>query len=421
MKICLINPPHPYLKQPSAQAPLGLMYVAAALRESGVDTDLLDLSDRRYDDQFDLPPADLYGLTGTVIDRIPITTVAKAIKEQYPDAKVIAGGPISLTPRHLDQTYLDSVVVGEGEYIIQDVLRDMPNLKSLYRAERITDLDVLPFPARDMMTNLGGNVFAFNKNYREGGSTVIITSRGCPYRCAFCASPGIWKRKVVFRSVENVLDEVDEIVHRHGITQLRFSDDTFTLKRDRLTALCDGLKQRNIVWRASIRVKPHDPEMFKMMYEAGCREVSFGVESADPDVLSRVLKGTTVEDNRQAITNAKNAGLVVRILFMIGTPGETERTVDRNIEFLESVDFDTIAITNFIPIPGSDIAEHPDLYGCRILDTDIDHYNFYLWGPEGENKWYDLIALDDLDPEVLQRNRDRMKQYVIESGKSNLG
>lgn len=158
-----------------------------------------------------------------------------------------------------------------------------------------------------------------------------------------------------------------------------------------------------------------------MMYEAGCREVSFGVESADQDVLNRLQKGTTVEENRLALVNAKKAKLVVRILFMIGTPGETEQTVDHNIAFLKSLNFDTIALTTFIPIPGSAIANDPAAFGCKILDTNIDHYNFYLWGPDGENKWQDLIALDTLTPEQIQVNRERMKQFVIESGKSNQG
>lgn len=420
MHVCLISPPCPYLRQPKAQAPLGLLYVASALREVGVGVELLDLREKPLEGDFEFPEADLYGLTGTVIDRIPIEVVAQNLKQQKPDAKVVVGGPISLTPDLLDQRYIDSVVIGEGERTILSILDCLPHLQKTYRSERIRDLDSLAFPARDLIDDLGGNVFAFNQNYREGGSSVIITGRGCPYNCAFCASPGIWKRRVYFRSPENVLAEVDEIM-RYGVTQLRFSDDTFTLKRKRLTALCEGLGQKNVVWRASIRTVPNDLEMFQMMYEGGCREVSFGVESGDQDVLDKVQKGTSVEDNRTAIINAKRAGLVVRILFMIGTPGETTKTVDKNIAFLSDLDYDTIALTTFIPIPGSAISNHPERYGCKILDRNIDHYNFYLWGPDGENEWRDLIALDNLTPQQLADNRERMKQFVIESGRSNRG
>ena len=241
MKICLINPPHPYLKQPYSQAPLGLMYIASALRTKNTDVCITDLSGQKYDEEFDIPFADIYGITGTVVDRMPCEVVAKTLKKKYPKCKVIVGGPLSLSKDQLDKTVIDSVVIGEGERIIFDIIDDYPNMKDTYTAERITDLDSLVFPARDMMEHNGGNIFAYNKNYSDGGSTVFISSRGCPYNCSFCASPGIWHRNVTFRSSENVLAEVDEIVEKYNIKQLRFSDDTFTLKRDRLFKICKGL------------------------------------------------------------------------------------------------------------------------------------------------------------------------------------
>jgi len=423
MKVCLVNPPHPYLKQPTAQAPLGLLYVAAALREKQVEVLLLDLSDCYWEDQIDYPAADLYGLTGTVLDRRPCTDTAKRIKEQFPQAKIILGGPISLTPDQVADSAIDAVVAGEGEEVIFDVLKDFPNVQSYYKASRITNLDALPFPARDLTPHKGGNVFAFNKNYKDGGSTVLITSRGCPYSCAFCASPGIWNRKVVLRSVENVIAEIDEIVNKYHIYQLRFSDDTLTLDTKRMRNLCAGIKKYDVIWRASIRTKPNSLEMFQEMHAAGCREVSFGVESADPNVLSVLKKGNSVEDNYNGIVNAKKAGMVVRILFMIGTPGESAETVDRNIAFLKEVNdyYDTIALTNFIPIPGSAIAERPLDFKCIITDTNIDKYNFYMWTPIGLNDWESFIELSSLENEVFENNKKRMRQYVVESRKSNRG
>lgn len=423
MKVCLVNPPHPYLKQPTAQAPLGLLYIAASLRVKGIDVALVDLSDRYWEDEIDYLRADIYGITGTVLDRKPCIETAKKIKQKYPEAKIIVGGPISLTPDQIADPSVDSVVAGEGEHIFCKILEDFPRIQPHYNADRIIDLDALPFPARDMLLQKGGNVFAYNKNYKEGGSTVIITSRGCPYSCSFCASPGIWKRKVTLRSVDNVLAEIDEIVNKYKIYQLRFSDDTLTLDTKRLRNLCTGIKKYDVVWRASIRTKPNSIEMFQQMYETGCREVSFGVESADPNVLRILQKGNSVEDNYKGIVNAKKAGMVVRILFMIGTPGESASTVDQNISFLESVNsyYDTIALTNFIPIPGSGIAERPDAFDCSVTDTNIDNYNFYMWSPAGLNRWSSFIDLKGLDKKIFENNKKRMQQYVIESGKSNNG
>lgn len=423
MKVCLVNPPHPYLKQPKAQAPLGMLYVAASLRKNNIPVEFIDLTDKQYEDVFELPEADIYGITGTVIDRKAIECVAKQIKARFPNSKTAVGGPIALTPQYLDCTCVDTVVLGEGEYTILDLVDAFPNWEIRYRAARILDLDKVPFPARDMLQDIGGNVFAFNKNYKDGGSTVIITSRGCPYSCAFCASPGIWNRKVVLRSVENVLAEVDEVKEKFNISQLRFSDDTLTLDTRRLRELCQGLKARDVVWRASIRVKPNGVDMFNSMYDAGCREVSFGVESADQDVLDVLHKGTTVLQNKEAIINAKKAGLVVRILFMIGTPGETAETIDKNISFLTSVHnhYDTIALTNFIPIPGSAIAENPEEYDCEVLSRNIDEYNFYMWTPDGMNQWKEFIKLNNMSLEEQHSNKERMRQFIVASGKSNHG
>jgi radical SAM superfamily enzyme YgiQ (UPF0313 family) len=163
--------------------------------------------------------------------------------------------------------------------------------------------------------------------------------------------------------------------------------------------------------------------MFKIMHDSGCREVSFGVESGDQDVLRTLRKGNTVEDNYHGIVNAKKAGMVVRILFMIGTPGEGEQTVSRNLEFLDSVHdyYDTVALTNFLPIPGSAIADTPEKFDCEVLESNIDEFNFYMWGPTGLNEWKDFIKINSLSPQQQRANKDKMRGYIIASGKSNHG
>jgi len=108
------------------------------------------------------------------------------------------GGTAWVAEKQLDLTHVDSVVRGEGEKIIFDIINDFPNLQKQYYAERITDLDSIPFPDRDAILNKGGDIFSYHKNYKGDSSVVFVTSRGCPHRCAFCASPGIWKRKIVF-------------------------------------------------------------------------------------------------------------------------------------------------------------------------------------------------------------------------------
>lgn len=421
MKICLINPPHPYLVNPAAQAPAGLLYVAAALEQKNIDIVVKDFSELKYNSSFDIPMGDLYGITGTVLDRVGVEAVAESIKQKYQNAKIVLGGPLSIDHKFINTKLIDSIVFGEGEEIIFDIIKDFPNIRKTYRAKRIQNIDNIPFPARHLIKNQGGNIFAFGKNYFESGSTTIITARGCPFNCAFCAAPLLWGRKVTYRSIENVVKEIDEVIKVYGIHQFRFSDDTLNLNVGRLGSLCDKLKRRNMVWKSSLRTKPNDLKMYEKMYLSGCREVSFGIESGDQAVLDMLKKGNTVQDNRQAIINARNAGIFVRILFMIGTPGESKDTVDKNIEFLESVKYDAISLTNFTPLSGSEIGKNPRKFGCTVINTDIDKYNRCMWSPTGKNVLKSLISVDGISYEDLNNNIERMHSYLTNLKKINKG
>lgn len=423
-RTCLVNPPHPYLMQPKAQAPLGLLYVASALKDRQYPVEFVDLSDRHYQDCFELPEAEIYGITGTVLDRRAVEAVAKQIRATNPKAKIVIGGPITLSLDKLDSRLFDTAVFGEGERVILRIVKDYPNLLMRYRADRIDELDTLRWPARGMLGEcLGGGVFANKEHYFEGGSTVFVTSRGCPFDCVFCASPRLWGRKIVYRDPSSVCLEIKNVVDRFGVRQFRFSDDNVTANPNRVEAICKLLAPMRIAWRASIRVRPHDIRMFEAMKRGGCVEVCFGVESGDDHVLRVLRKKATVEDNRTAILNAKKAGLVVRVLFMTGTPGERPDTTKRNIDFLESVKdhYDTIALTNFVPLPGTPVAEDPHRHGVEILDDDIDKFNLCMYGPEGENNWPNLVRPYDMTLDQLTVSKDAMRIYVKSVGKSNQG
>jgi len=214
---------------------------------------------------------------------------------------------------------------------------------------------------------------------------------------------------------------VDHVIDTFGIRQFNVVDDNATASKKRILALCKELEKRKVYWKATMRAKPNDMEIFKAMVAGGCREIGIGVESGDPNVLAFLNKRATVEDNYTCIMNAKKTGLVVRLFFMINTPGESKETVSKNIKFLDSVDYDMISMTNFVPMPGSEVYNDPKKFDCRILHKDPDRYNTAMWLPTGPNISNDLIELDGLSLEELKRNRRRMYRYIQESGKSNLG
>lgn len=424
--LCLINPPHPYLTQPKAQAPLGLLYIAASVRKKGYPVSYLDLSDRKVADitPKDIPEADIYGLTGTMLDAEACNLMAWKLKENDPKCKVIIGGPVTITSHLINDKYIDSIVSGEGEFVIFDVLDDYPNVKPLYMAKRILNLDTVPFPARDLIDGkLGGDVFVGRKSHYGNESTVFCTSRGCPFNCAFCASPYIWNRKVTYRSAHNIALEMMDVVEKFGVRQFRFSDDNLTTDVKRLYDLCDRMKGWDIAWRASIRVRPRMLKMFKKMKEAGCVEVCFGIESFDDTVLMVLNKSAKSWENVEAIENAKAAGLDVRVLMMTGTPGESVATTDINIKYLEKLKgkFDALAVTNFAPLPGTAVAKDPFKHRCEIMNEDVENMNLCLYGPEGMNEWKTLIRPFGMTIEELEKSKAKMLEYVIATGKSNHG
>ncbi|MCK9544164.1 MAG: radical SAM protein [Novosphingobium sp.] len=364
MKICLIYLPHPYLVDPEAQAPLGLLYIASSLEQTKQhDVILKNYSSYTEEEAInDLPECDVYGITVTALELLQSNDFAKKIKNKYPNSKVILGGPGTFSDQYVDWIVIDSILKGEGEITIHTILDDilLGNEQKIYKGEVVKNLDIIPFPARHLLKDKqGGHIFAnhttfdktFSMEYKGKGTTSILTSRGCGWGCSFCSSPGM-NQKLRFRSPQNVYNEIKHIVDTYKIKQFRFSDEMFTANKKHVLEICELIKPLGIVWRISARVKPLSMEILKAMKKAGCVEISFGVESFDDDVLKGLNKGTTAEDNAKALQMAKDAGLMVRVLFMIRTPWQTIDTVYKNIDWLKKVPYDTIACTSFVPLPG---------------------------------------------------------------------
>lgn len=433
MKIGLIYLPHPYLNQPDAQAPIGLLYIAAIIEDKFPDVDLEVFNMSSYSSQEeaiqDLSFCDLFGITITSLELPQANRFSKRLKKKFPECKIVLGGPGTSTPEFVDFDHVDSICKGEAENAIAGIVQDVmlcdeeSGMKKIYEGVPPFNLDVYPYPARHLLKDKqGGNIFAYNKHFSGTESTVILSSRGCPFHCPFCSSMFI-SGALRFRSPENVYKEIKHVIDKYGITQFRFSDDMFTANIKRAMKICQLVKPLNISWRISTRVKPFSRQLAKTLFEAGCKEISFGVESFDNDVLKVLDKKTTAADNVEAIKIAKEAGMTVRILFMIKTPGQTSNTVTINIRYLENLKsyYDIIACTTFMPIPGSLIWKNPKKYKIEILSRDLDDYNFYFYWTYGEIPIKDVIKLYERDPEEVNRESQYFRDYLKLTGKINHG
>ena len=424
MKIGLLSPPKPYLVRQQAQAPLGLLYLAAVAELEGHEVYVQDMLEG------DEPPekADVYGFTATTLDIKMAEDTAKRLKILHPEAKFVVGGPhVSALRIEYKHPVWDAIVAGEGEslfLIVLEAFADGTSKPYLEGAPHVL-IDQLPFPARHLLRGKqGGEIFFGNPGYAPGPTTVISASRGCVGACAFCASRCMWTGYRL-RPSWSVVSEMTYCFSTLNIRQFRFSDDTWGQDPQWAEQFCKRLAHvrtpYRFYWRASVRVDHVTPELLQAMHACGCRELAIGVESGDQRVLDTLRKQTTVEQAHAAVKMVHEAGIHARVLMMIGTPGETAETPKRNMDFLESASYDSVSLTTFVPFPGCAIWKEPRKFGCEILVDDPTKYNLYSWGGGGLTEWEPLISIEALNDEQQYANVKQMRDYLAAGERWNKG
>jgi len=366
MRVCLVNPPDRVVADALWDEPLGLLYLAAVLEERWVDVEVVDLN--LYDDLSPLSEvkADYFGVycSSSLLDSA--LRVNQFIMETHPKAMRLVGGPHATCMPDDLSPHFDKVIIGEGERAIIEIMAGAWPTK-LVRSATIEDLDCLPYPARHLVP-----INNYHRTVDGVPSTGLITSRGCPHNCAFCSK--VWGNRVRFRSAENVIGEVAECVGRYGINAFSIRDDTFTLHRKRLFKILDGFKRLDVVWRCLTRVDQVDKTTLSNMGEAGCVEIVYGIENGSQTILDNLNKGTTVEQNREAIRLTKEAGINTKAAVIVGSPGETWDTIRDTMHFIEDNPPDSAIVCLFTPYPGSPVWDDPQSFGMKILTRDVSKY-----------------------------------------------
>jgi anaerobic magnesium-protoporphyrin IX monomethyl ester cyclase len=191
--------------------------------------------------------------------------------------------------------------------------------------------------------------------------TSLITSRGCPYQCAFCASSRFWGTKVRMRSVASVLDEVEEIHRRYHFNAVAFVDDTFNLFPERVIQICHGITERKLdLWwwcLSRIDLLLRNEAMVKEMVRAGAKSVFIGVESSHPRTLEAWKKGINVENAVQAVDMLKRNGLEIHASYILGGMEETAETIHETIRFAKRLNTNIAQFSILTPYPGTAIYE----------------------------------------------------------------
>lgn len=380
--IVLLSLPDWVDSQPKMYFPLALTYLAAVVSNAGYSVEILDCRDGVKD----LPEARFYGFSCAT----PQIMVAKQLAKQVNGQTIIGGAHASLLPNDCVK-HFDYVVRGEGEEVILDILSGhVP--KGIITAPRIKNLDTVPYPAWDMVDQPFSDTLFPGERYGTGDlAATIIGSRGCPYACSFCGN--INRVPVVYRSVDNILGELKELISRN-VRHFRFEDDCFTI-HPQFDKICQEITRLNVHYKCHTRSDLLTPEKAGLMKDSGCEECGLGVESADDRVLALVNKKETAQEHLKAVRTLKEAGIRAKTYFVTGLPGETDKTIDLNKDFVKEAQIDKWTVSTFTPYPGCPVFHRPGAYGVEIINFDWSRwwnycesgYNHILIGQRPEQMW----------------------------------
>lgn len=380
-----------------------LGYAAAVLLKKGYEIRLRDYqtekcSIEQMNSEVDDFKPDLLMLSTTntsIYDDIKIMNDLKA----RCGAVTVLKGAIFYAPEQemldlLDLKQIDYMIGGEVDFAIDGIadyaLRGEGDIASvdniLYKDEDGKfiqtkfhvwgqDLDAQPFPAREYMNN-----GLYLRPDTDAPMATIQTARGCPSSCVFCLTPGISGKCVRFRSPENVMAELTECYEKFGIKDFFFKADTFTINAEWVKKLCeliiDSPLYGNINFTANSRVNPLKKETLELMKKAGCFMVAFGFESGSDEILKKIKKGATVEQNLQAARWCHEVGLPFWGFFVIGFPWENKGHIMKTKKLIYKADPDFIEVKMALPYYGTPLYEtckEDDLLAKNVLGSDFFH------------------------------------------------
>jgi anaerobic magnesium-protoporphyrin IX monomethyl ester cyclase len=353
--------------------PLGLGYIAAYLKQNGVSVEIVDctfLTQKQAIKKIVESQPKIIGIQSMYSMKEKSLELAKLLKNNC--ELLVAGGALpTLNPdQFLDAFHV--VVVGEGEATMLELVNKFLNHENLSTIEGIVyrengstvktasrdlqeNLDQLPPPSRELFDNSPYMAYYHKKfGYK---TTPLMTSRGCPFNCDFCSKP-VFGDSVRMRSADYIVGEIREVI-RLGYDRLWIADDCFTLNRQRLIEICDGIIKGNlrIDWECLSRVDTLDLEILTKMKHAGCVRIFFGIESGNDEILNLMNKKITTKQASDAVNLCREVGVKTGAFFILGYPGENAATILETVKFASSLPLDYLSFTLPYPIPGTPLFE----------------------------------------------------------------
>lgn len=393
MKILLIHTPT--LEIDNFVPPLGILYLASVLKKEECEVKIIDKDPEYFDIASEARKfnPDMIGLSFMTPSYGKVHSLCKVLKKEFPNSMLFSGGVhTSVMPeRMIKELGLDFAVVGEAETTVAEVVRSIKNRKSLKGIKGVAfkegnkvvnngprglvqDLDKLPFPDRSLLN--------FKKEYlvypgvirgHACKSTTVMSTRGCPYHCTYCGSKLLFGTRVRYRSVKNLVAELQHLIKKYDLEGIWFADDTFTVNPKRVIDFCKMLKRNKIrlVWACQARVNTVSDEVLKEMKNAGCVQMDFGVESGSEKILKILKKDTNIPMIKKAFKLAKKHKIRTLATFMVNNPFETREDIEQTFKLAKDISADFTTFFYTTPFPGTELYSLAESQGW--LDENKDY------------------------------------------------
>ncbi len=335
--------------------PVSVLYLASALKRAGYRADIRDY--QFYTDNIDPFPgsflelmensSDIIGIS-SLCDTLPLViTAAQAIKKKWPGKLIMLGGPAvsPLAEKLLERfPFIDIIVRGEGEDTIVKTMDSLSqegqNLSNIRGISYRRGKKIFRNPESQRIKNPDSLLLDYSLiDMKSYDYFTVLTTRGCPYQCSFCASCSYWGYSVTERSIARVLDEVELLVREYEAWEFGILDDLFTSSPQRVSEFCQGLKQRDIdtPWQCTSRIDLVSEDLLAELSQAGCHRLVFGIESAVPEILEKTKKGTIFDQAVQAVRMALQYDIAPAISFIWGWPFEDLQAFYRTMLLADSL------------------------------------------------------------------------------------
>lgn len=361
---------------------LALLYVARGLQQAGADLAYHDFQDRQHLELAEFDAA--FAGASVLITQLnlpslehDIQLIARA-RAAAPGLRVLLLGPSAkwFAPRLLGEGVADAVMQESEELLTPAnalALRDGRDealegcavwrqgaVVMLPARTRMASLDFVDFPAYDLLDfSRYESDYYLDRRYRYA---TVFTTKGCPYSCGYCPYPYGFGKRLVYRAPERVADDIARLHSEFGVEQILFRDQVFTVNPKHARAVCEAIIARDlgVVWVCETRYDVLDRELLELMWRAGCREIHFGLESADAEMFATVAKSDgkpSLERFAEVIAMTKARGMRAHVHLIVGLPDESRRSLRNTALWLRKVRPDSVQLAYFVPYPGTPLFE----------------------------------------------------------------